>query len=321
VDVAAQIGLRFHPCRGSMDLGASQGGLPPDRLVEDVDTVLAQTEDAITRLHDPRPGAMLRIAVAPCSPFSVTPQLMRESAALARRRGVRLHTHIAETVDEEAYCKDKFGLRPLELLDDFEWLGSDVWLAHCVHLTEDDIRRIARSGTAVAWCPTSNLRLGSGIAPARELLDAGVPVGLAVDGSASNDGGQMQGEVRQAMLVARGRGGNPRAMSAREALRVATRGGARCLGRDDIGSLEPGRRGDVALFALDSLALAGADADPAAALVYCAPQRVRHLFVEGRAVVRDGQLVHVDEEAIAREGHRVGRRIVKRGRVQTREVD
>ena len=313
VDVAAQVGVRFHPCRGSMDLDAAHGGLPPDVLVEDIDRILAQTDEAITRLHDPRPGAMLRVAVAPCSPFSVTPQLMRESAALARRRGVRLHTHIAETVDEEAYCQSKFAQRPLELLDDLEWLGADVWLAHCVHLNGDDVRRIARSGTAVAWCPTSNLRLGSGIAPARELLDAGVSVGLAVDGSASNDGGQMQGEVRQAMLVARARG-DARAMSAREALRVATRGGARCLGRDDIGVLEPGRRGDVALFALDSLALAGAEADPAAALVYCGPQRVRHLFVDGRAVVQDGHLVRVDEEVIAREGHRVGRRIVEQGR-------
>ncbi|HLQ64570.1 MAG TPA: 8-oxoguanine deaminase [bacterium] len=313
VDIAAQVGVRFHPCRGSMDLGAAHGGLPPDGLVEDIDRILAQTDEAITRLHDPRPGAMLRVAVAPCSPFSVTPQLMRESAALARRRGVRLHTHIAETVDEEAYCQSKFAQRPLELLDDLEWLGADVWLAHCVHLNGDDVRRIARSGTAVAWCPTSNLRLGSGIAPARELLDAGVSVGLAVDGSASNDAGHMQGEVRQAMLVARARG-DARAMSAREALRVATRGGARCLGRDDIGVLEPGRRGDVALFALDSLALAGAEADLAAALVHCAPQRVRHLFVDGRAVVQDGHLVRVDEEAIAREGHRVGRRIVEQGR-------
>ncbi len=312
VGVAAQIGLRFHPCRGSMDLGAAQGGLPPDGLVEDVDSILTQTEETITRLHDPRPGSMLRVAVAPCSPFSVTPQLMRESAALARRRGVRLHTHIAETVDEEAYCQSKFGQRPLELLDDLQWLGADVWLAHCVHLNADDVRRIASSGTAVAWCPTSNLRLGSGIAPARELLDAGVAVGLAVDGSAANDAGQMQGEVRQAMLVARARG-DAGAMSAREALWVATRGGAQCLGRDDIGALEPGRRGDVALFALDGLALAGADADLVAALVYCAPQRVRHLFVDGRAVVQDGHLVHVDEEVIAREGHHVGRRIVERG--------
>lgn len=309
VEVARQIGVRFHPCRGSMDLGAAKGGLPPDSLVEDVDTILAQTDDAITRLHDPRPGAMLQIAVAPCSPFSVTPRLMSDSAALARRRGVRLHTHIAETVDEEAYCRQTFGRRPLELLDDLQWLGADVWLAHCVHLSGDDVRRIARTGTAVAWCPTSNLRLASGIAPARELIDAGVPVGLAVDGSASNDTGHMLAEVRQAMLVARARG-NPNAMGAREALRVATRGGARCLGRDDLGSLEPGRRGDVALFALDGLAFAGAEADPVAALVYCSPQRAHHLFVEGRPVVTDGHLVHVDEEAIAREGQRVERRIL-----------
>lgn len=316
VDVARQIGVRFHPCRGSMDLGAAEGGLPPDSLVEDVDTILAQTDEAITRLHDPRPGGMLRIVVAPCSPFSVTPRLMRDSAALARRRGVRLHTHIAETVDEEAYCRQTFGRRPLELLDDLQWLGADVWLAHCVHLSADDVRRIARTGTAVAWCPTSNLRLASGIAPARELIDAGVPVGLGVDGSASNDAGHLLAEVRQAMLVARARG-NPRAMSAREALRVATRGGARCLGRDDIGSLEAGKRADIALFALDPLDLVGAAVDPVAALVYCSPQRVRHLFVEGRPVVRDGRLVNADEEAIAREGRRVERRILERAGLGT----
>jgi len=222
VDVARQIGMRFHPCRGSMDLGASKGGLPPDSLVEDTDAVLTQTEDAIRRLHDPRPGAMIRVAVAPCSPFSATPRLMRESAALARRAGVRLHTHIAETADEEDYCRRIFGRRPLELLDDLEWLGPDVWLAHCVHLNSDDIRRVAQTGTAVAWCPTSNLRLASGIAPAGELIEAGAAVGLAVDGSASNDAGHMLAEVRQALLVARARG-NPKRMSARDALRIAIR--------------------------------------------------------------------------------------------------
>lgn len=309
VDVARQIGMRFHPCRGSMDLGAARGGLPPDSIVEDTDSVLWRTEEAVRRLHDPSPGSMLRIAVAPCSPFSVTQRLMRESAALARRLGVRMHTHIAETLDEEAYCRQAFARRPVELLDDLEWLGSDVWLAHCVHLDQRDIERIARTGTAVAWCPTSNLRLGSGMAPARELLDAGTAVGLAVDGSASNDAGHMLAEVRQAMLVARARGGAG-AMSAREALRVATRGSARCLGRDDAGSLEVGKRADIALFALDGLALAGAEADPVAALVYCFPQRVRHLFVEGGPVVRDGRLVNMDEEAIAAEGRRVGRRIL-----------
>jgi cytosine/adenosine deaminase-related metal-dependent hydrolase len=309
IEVARQIGLRFHPCRGSMDLGQSQGGLPPDAIVEDTDTILAHTEDAVKRFHDPQPGAMVRVAVAPCSPFSATPTLMRESATLARRLGVRLHTHIAETVDEEAYCRTRFGRRPLELLDDLQWLGPDVWLAHCVHLNGDDIRRIARTGTAVAWCPTSNLRLGSGIAPARDLLDAGVPVGLAVDGSASNDSGHMLAEVRQALLVARAQG-SPKKMGAREALRAATRGSARCLGRDDVGSLEVGKRGDIALFALDPLALAGAEADPVAALVYCFPQAVRHLFVEGRPVVAEGRLVNLDTANIAQEGRRVGHRLL-----------
>lgn len=313
-EVAQQIGLRFHPCRGSMDLGASQGGLPPDSIVEDRDAILARTEDAVLRLHDARPGAMLRVAVAPCSPFSATQQLMRESADLARRLGVRLHTHIAETVDEERYCQQRFGRRPLELLDEFGWLGPDVWLAHCVHLNRDDVGRIAQSGTAVAWCPTSNLRLASGIAPARELLDAGAAVGLAVDGSASNDAGHLLAEVRQAMLVARA-GGNPQAMGARDALRIATRGSARCLGRDDVGSLERGKRGDVALFAVDGLALAGADADPVAALVYCFPQRVHDLFVEGRPVVRAGRLVNLDEHKIAATGRRVGTRILAGRRI------
>jgi len=198
-----------------MDLGASKGGLPPDSIVEDTDAILTQTEDAIRRWHDPRPGAMVRVAVAPCSPFSVTPRLMRESAALARRAGVRLHTHIAETVDEEEYCQRIFGCRPLQLLDTLEWLGPDVWLAHCVHLNSDDIQRVARTGTAVAWCPTSNLRLASGIAPARALLDAGAIVGLGVDGSASNDSGDLLAEARQGMLVCRATG-DPTAMTARD---------------------------------------------------------------------------------------------------------
>jgi len=312
VEVAREVGLRFHPCRGSMDLGRSRGGLPPDEIVEDADDVLARTDEAITALHDPAPGAMLRIAVAPCSPFSVTPGLMRGSAELARRRGVRLHTHIAETLDEEAYCRETFGLRPLELLDDLSWLGRDVWLAHGVHLSDDDVTRIARTGTAVAWCPTSNLRLGSGIAPARALLDAGAAVGLAVDGSASNDSGHMLAEVRQAMLVSRGRGGAG-AMPAREALRVATRGGAACLGRDDIGALEVGRRGDVALFRLDGLAAVGAEVDPVAALLFCHPGRVTHLVVEGRPVVRDGVLLTMDERRVAESGRRAARQIAETG--------
>ena len=309
VNVAREIGLRFHPCRGSMDLGRSQGGLPPDSIVEDPDRILTETEGAIGRLHDPRPGAMLRIAVAPCSPFSVSQRLMRDSAALARRHGVRLHTHIAETIDEEAYCRQKFDRRPIELLDDLGWLGPDVWLAHCVHLSGDDIRRIARTGAAVAWCPTSNLRLGSGIAPARALIDAGAAVGLAVDGSASNDSGDMLAEVRQAMLVTRSRAGAT-AMTAREALRIATRGSARCLGRDDIGSLVVGKRGDVALFRANGLGFVGAETDPVASLVFASPQRVRDLFVEGRPVVRNKRLQNVREEDIIKEGSLRAKRLL-----------
>ncbi len=307
IEAAREIGLRFHPCRGSMDLGESQGGLPPDSIVQDTDTILRETEDAIRRFHDPRPGAMLRIAVAPCSPFSVTPRLMQESASLARRLGVRLHTHIAETVDEEAYCQSTFGRRPVQHLEDLGWVGSDIWLAHCVHIGAQEIGAIAASDTGVAWCPTSNLRLGSGVAPARGLLDAGAHLGLGVDGSASNDAGNLMAEARMGMLVTRVRGGG--GMSAREALQVATRGGAACLGRDDVGSLEPGKRGDVALFPIDGLQFAGAEADPAAALVYCGTPRVRHLFVEGRPVVREGRLANADEEKIAAEGRHAGRRI------------
>ena len=308
IEVAAEIGLRFHPCRGSMDLGRSAGGLPPDSVVQETDTILAQTEDAIGRFHDPGPGAMLRIGVAPCSPFSATDRLMRESAELARRLGVRLHTHIAETKDEQAYCLETFGKRPVELLEDQGWLGPDVWLAHCVHLDDADIRRIAETGSGVAWCPSSNMRLGSGIAPARSLLDAGVIVGLGVDGSASNDIGNMLAESRQALLSARAFGG-AEAMGARDVLRVATRGGAACLGRDDIGSLEPGKRADIALVGLDGLGFAGAEADPVAAVLLCAPRQVRLLFVEGSTVVRDGRLVNVDEDEVEAEARRVGRRL------------
>ena len=294
IEVAGQLGLRFQPCRGSMDLGASDGGLPPDRVVEDIDAILAATDDAIQRFHDPAPGSMLRIAVGPCSPFSVSQRLMRESVALARRRKVRLHTHIAETLDEETFCTSTFNRRPLELLDDLGFLGPDVWLAHCVHLNGADIARMRATQTAVAWCPTSNMRLGSGFAPARELIDAGVQVGLAVDGSASNDSGNLLAEARQAMLTTRGRRGAG-SMTARQVLRVATRGGAACLGRDDIGSLEVGKRADIALFATDGLAFRGAEADPVAALVFCNSGPVQHLFVEGKPVVHDGHLVNLSE--------------------------
>jgi cytosine/adenosine deaminase-related metal-dependent hydrolase len=293
IDAAKAVGLRFHPCRGSMDLGESQGGLPPDSIVQDLDTILSDTEAAIRRFHDPSTGSMLQIAVGPCSPFSVSDRLMRESVTLARKHQVRLHTHIAETTDEQAFCQEKFGRRPIQLLEDFGFLGDDVWLAHCVHADASDIALLAKTKTGVAWCPTSNARLGSGIAPSRRLLDARVPLGLSVDGSASNDGNQMLGEVRQGMLVTRAVNG-AQSMTAREALRVATRGGAACLGRDDIGSLEVGKRADLALFTVDEPGYIGAETDPIAALVFCAPTAVRHLFVEGRQVVADGRLATLD---------------------------
>ncbi len=308
IESARAVGIRFHPCRGSMDLGARDGGLPPDSLVQDRDTILEQTEEAVARFHDPATGSMLRIAVAPCSPFSVTTELMKESAALARRHELRLHTHISEALDEDDFCMEKFGVRPIELLEDLEFLGSDVWLAHGVHLSDGDVAKLAATGTGVAHCPSSNLRLASGIARVHDLLDAGAPVGLGVDGSASNDSNDLLAEARQAMLVARA-SMVPAALSAREALRIATRGGARCLGREDeIGSLEPGKRADVALFDVTGLPFAGA-ADMVAALAFCAPQRVRDLFVEGRRVVAGGRLTGMDEERLAADGHRVARRI------------
>jgi cytosine/adenosine deaminase-related metal-dependent hydrolase len=309
IAAAGELGIRFHPTRGSMDLGASAGGLPPDDVCEDTDEILSRTEAAVRTFHDASPGAMVQMAVAPCSPFSVSERLMRGSATLARRLGVRLHTHLAETVDEEAYCRERYGRRPTELMDEWGWLDEDVWLAHCVHLDEGDVERLAASGAGVAWCPSSNLRLGAGIAPARALLDAGGTVGLGVDGSASNDAGNLAGEIRQALLVTRGTSGAA-SMSAREVLRVATRGGAACLGRDDIGSIEAGKRADLALFPADGVATAGADADPVAALVLCRTERVRHLLVEGRFVVRDGSIATVEEDAIARDGHRAARAIV-----------
>jgi cytosine/adenosine deaminase-related metal-dependent hydrolase len=307
IEAARELGVRFQPCRGSMDLGESAGGLPPDRVVQDREAILADTEAALKRHHDPRPGSMVRIAVGPCSPFSASRDLMRESARLARRLGATLHTHIAETAAEEDFCRRQFGRRPLELLQDLEFLGSDVWLAHCVHLDSADIDRIAGSHSGVAWCPTSNARLGSGIAPVRQLLEAGAKVGLAVDGSASNDGGDLLAECRLGMLMVRAQGG-PGAMTAREALRVATQGGAACLGRDDVGSIEAGKRADIALFEVDDLAHTGA-ADSVAAVVMCAPRGVRDLFVEGRPVVRDHRLVGMDQEDVVAEGRRVARRI------------
>ncbi|MGE5826977.1 MAG: 8-oxoguanine deaminase [Micromonosporaceae bacterium] len=306
VDAARRIGLRFHPCRGSMDLGQTAGGLPPDEIVEHLDTILDQTADAVHRFHDPAPDAMVRIAVAPCSPFSVSSELLTRSAALARQLGVRLHTHLAETLDEEEFCRDRHGCTPVEYLDRLDWLGPDVWLAHTVHLAPAAVTRLGDTGTGVAHCPSSNARLGAGIAPVRALLDAGVPVGLGVDGAASQEAGRMVDELRQSLYLARLRGG-PRALTAREALWMATVGGARCLGRaGEIGSLEPGKLADLALWRLDGVGHAGID-DPVTALVFGSAPPLRLLVVGGQVVVEDGVLQTEDERSLARDLLRASR--------------
>ena len=310
VEAARSIGVRFHPCRGSMDLGRSAGGLPPDSVVEDRDAILAASEAAIDRFHDPSPGAMLRVALAPCSPFSVTREVMADAAELARRRGVRLHTHLAETLDEEAFCRERYGVRPVEYLEDLGWLGEDVWLAHCIHLSPLEIRRFGETGTGVAHCPSSNARLGAGIAPIAALAAAGAPVGFGVDGAASNEAGGLATELREALLLARLAGG-PAALTARQALAHATIHGARCLGREDeLGSLEPGKLADVALWRLDTLAHAGIE-DPVAALVLGTPRPVELLLVGGRVVVEGGELRTAEEAEITREITRASRRLAE----------
>jgi cytosine/adenosine deaminase-related metal-dependent hydrolase len=311
VQAAADVGLRFQPARGSMDMGASSGGLPPDDVVEDTGAILAATQEAIERFHDPSPGSMLRIGVAPCSPFSCTPDLLTESAALARGyaapgSGIRLHTHIAETADEDAYCAERFGCTPVEYLDSLGWLGPDVWLAHAVHLDDPAIGRLAATGTGVAHCPSSNARLGSGICRTRSLLDAGVPVGLGVDGAASNEASSLLGEVSAAALFARAAGGAG-AMTVREAVELGTLGGARVLGREaEIGSLEPGKLADIALWRLDTLPHAGV-ADPVAALVLGPPPPLELLLVGGRTVVERDRVVTVDERRVAEAAARASR--------------
>jgi cytosine/adenosine deaminase-related metal-dependent hydrolase len=310
IEAAQRIGLRFHPTRGSMDLSRKDGGLPPDHIVEDTDAALAASEEAIDRWHDPAPDSMLQIAVAPCSPFSVTSRLMSEAAVLARRKGVRLHTHLAETDDEEAFCQEKFGCTPVEYAERLGWLGDDVWLAHGVHLDDAAIRKLGDTGTGVAHCPSSNARLGAGAARVRELLDNAVPVGLGVDGAASQEVSHLGAELRQALYTARIRGG-PNAMDAREALLLGTMGGARCLGRQrDIGSLEVGKIGDLVMWRLDGLGHDGID-DKVAALVFGPPAPVELALVGGRAVVERGELVNADAETLARQARRAHRRLVK----------
>ncbi|HEY4005804.1 MAG TPA: 8-oxoguanine deaminase [Pseudonocardia sp.] len=311
IEAARDVGLRFHPCRGSMDLGRSDGGLPPDEVVEDRDAVLTASAEAADRWHDPSPGSMLRVALAPCSPFSVTGELMRESAELARNRGLRLHTHLAETLDEESFCRERFGASPLEYVESLGWTGPDVWFAHAVHLDDAAVKRIGVTRTGVAHCPSSNARLGAGIARARDLRDAGGPVGLGVDGAASNEAGSLLEEVRHALLFARARGG-PEEMKVREALELATLGGAALLGRaEEIGSIQAGKLADLALWRIDGFAHADV-ADPVAALVLGTPPPLELLLVDGRPVVEHDHALGVDEETLAREATAVHRTLLER---------
>jgi cytosine/adenosine deaminase-related metal-dependent hydrolase len=302
IRAARELGVRIVASRGSMDLGESDGGLPPDSVVEDRDEALAATE-AAAKLAD---GAAVQIAVAPCSPFSVTRELMRESAELARRLELKLHTHLVETVEEEEFALEKFGCTPLQYVEELGWLAEDVWCAHCVHLGDEGVAKFAAHDVGVAHCPSSNMRLGAGVAPVRELLEGGVRVGLGVDGSASNERGDLFLEVKMAAYVARARGG-PKAMTVREALRLGTRGGADVLGRGDIGLLAAGKRADFAVWRTDGLELGGAS-DPVAGLVFGGPHRVDRLYVGGEEVVRDGHLVRADESEIAREQRRQAER-------------
>jgi cytosine/adenosine deaminase-related metal-dependent hydrolase len=317
---AREVGLRLHASRGSMSLGESKGGLPPDRVVEQEAFILKDSQRLIETYHDPNPGAMTQVVLAPCSPFSVTPELMRQSASLAREYGVHLHTHLAETADEEVFCLEKFGYRPVAYMQELNWTGPDVWFAHSVHINYEEIQLYARSGCGVAHCPTSNMRLASGIAPILDMLQAGVDVGLGVDGSASNDGSHLLAEVRQAMLVARLRAGllgaslsgqdAPPLMTARQALELATRGGAAVLGRTDIGALAPGKCADFFAVHLDQLGLAGALHDPVAALVFCAPVQADYTVVGGKLIVREGKIQTVDLPVLVEAHNRAARRLL-----------
>jgi 8-oxoguanine deaminase len=320
IAAARKVGLRLHASRGSMSLGESKGGLPPDSVVEEEEAILRDSQRLIEQYHQPAPGAMIQIVLAPCSPFSVTPQLMRESAALARAYGVHLHTHLAETEDEEDFCLQKFGKRPVSYMQELGWIGEDVWFAHAVWVNQEEIEVFARHGCGVAHCPTSNMRLASGIAPIQEYLEAGVKVGLGVDGSASNDSSHMLAEARQAMLLARVREGlrgfsrsndpSRRLLTARQALWLGTRGGAAVLGRSDIGSLEAGKCADFFAIRLDRLEYAGALHDPLAAVVFCQPLRVDYTVVGGRVIVREGRMVTVDEERLIEQHNRAARRLL-----------
>jgi len=314
IRAALEIGIRFHASRGSMSLGESKGGLPPDRVVESEDSILRDTQRLIERYHDAQPFAMLRIVVAPCSPFSVTPDLMREAAKLARAYNVHLHTHLAETKDEEQFCLEQFGHRPVEYAEELDWAGPNVWYAHGVHINKREIKRMAKAGTGVAHCPTSNMRLASGIAPVRAYLDNGVKVGLGVDGSASNDGSHLLAEARQALLLQRVLG-TPAALTAEEALWLGTRGGAAVLGRDDIGQLAPGKAADFIAINTDTLDYAGCQHDLLAAIVFCAPQKVDLSVINGRVVVEGGHLTTLALGPVVERHNQISRKMLERAGV------
>jgi len=317
---AREVGVRLHASRGSMSLGESKGGLPPDRVVEDENFILKDSQRLVETYHDAQPGAMTRVVLAPCSPFSVTTDLMRQAASLARTYGVQLHTHLAETQDEESFCMQKFGYRPVAYMESVDWVGPDVWFAHSVHVNDAEILTYKQTGCGVAHCPTSNMRLASGIAPVWDMLRAGVKVGLGVDGSASNDGSHLLEEARQAMLVARLRAGlsgaslssqdAPPLMTARQALEIGTRGGASVLGRTDLGSLEPGKCADFIAIRLDRLEYAGALHDPLSAVLFCAPVRVDYTVVAGKMIVKEGRLTTIDLPVHIEKHNQAARRLM-----------
>ncbi|WP_449543499.1 8-oxoguanine deaminase [Enterobacter ludwigii] len=311
IEAAQEMGMRFHACRGSMSVGRKQGGLPPDSIVEDESVILTDTQRVIEQFHNVEYGAMIRVVVAPCSPFSVSEGLMRDSAKLARAYGVSLHTHLAENISDIDYSKKTFNKTPAQYVEDLEWVGHDVWHAHCVKLDDYGIKLFARTGTGVAHCPCSNMRLGSGIAPVRHMLDAGMHVGLGVDGSASNDSSDMMAEVRQALLLQRV-GFGPEALTAREALEIATLGGAKNLNRDDIGALAPGMMADIAVFSLEGIGLAGAQHDPISALVFCNPGKVVYTIINGRIVVEDGKVTTTDIPIMIEQHNRLSRQLLER---------
>jgi cytosine/adenosine deaminase-related metal-dependent hydrolase len=310
IEAAQQIGMRFHAARGSMSVGQSKGGLPPDSIVEDERFIMKDTQRLIETYHDAKRHAMQRIVVAPCSPFTVSRDLMREAAALARSHGVSMHTHLAENDNDVAYCTERFNMMPAQFAEEYGWVGHDVWHAHCVKLDDDGITLFGRTHTGVAHCPCSNMRLASGIAPVRTMLDRGVTVGIGVDGSASNDSGHMLGEVRQAMLLQRV-GFGPDAMTARQALEIATLGGAKVLNRDDIGALAPGMSADLVMFSRNQIGFAGGGHDPVASLVFCTPSNVTVSVINGRVVVRDGRLVTIELGVVMENHNRLARQLVQ----------